>query len=47
MVELLVADAHLRGVTALSLDTTAMGKPLYGTCSFLSISMEGELPFSS
>ncbi len=41
---LLVEDAHRRGVTAISLEATAMGKPLYERFGFVSMEHEMELP---
>jgi len=40
-------DACWHEITAMFLNATTMGKPLYETCGFVSMSMEGELPFSS
>ena len=41
---LLVEDAHRRGVTAISLEATAMGRPLYERFGFVSMEHEMELP---
>ena len=41
---LLVEDAHRRGVTAISLEATAMGRPLYERSGFVSMEHEMELP---
>lgn len=41
---LLVGDAHRRGVTAISLEATAMGRPLYERFGFVSMEHEMELP---
>lgn len=41
---LLVEDAHRRGVTAISLEATAMGRPLYEQFGFVSMEHEMELP---
>ena len=41
---LLVKDAHRRGVTAISLEATAMGRPLYERFGFVSMEHEMELP---
>lgn len=43
--ELLIQDAYTRGITAVSLDATAMGKPLYESRGFVSMPMEMELPY--
>ena len=40
---LLVEDAHRRGVTAISLEATAMGRPLYERFGFVSMEHEMEL----
>lgn len=42
--DLLIEDAYARGITAVSLDATAMGKPLYVSRGFISMPMEMELP---
>ena len=44
MVDLLVSEARERGVTAISLDATAMGMPLYESYGFVHMPMEMELP---
>ena len=44
MAELLVEEARKRGVTAISLDATAMGMPLYESMGFVHMPMEMELP---
>ena len=41
---LLGEDAHRRGVTAISLEATAMGRPLYERFGFVSMEHEMELP---
>ena len=41
---LLVEDAHRRGVTAISLEATAMGRPLYERFGFVSMEHEMKLP---
>lgn len=43
MVDLLVGEARERGVTAISLDATAMGMPLYESYGFVHMPMEMEL----
>ena len=40
----LVEDAHRRGVTAISLEATAMGRPLYEKFGFVPMEHEMELP---
>lgn len=42
--DLLVRDARGRGVTAISLDATAMGRPLYEAYGFVGMEAEMELP---
>lgn len=42
--DLLVRDARDRGVTAISLDATAMGRPLYEAYGFVGMEAEMELP---
>ena len=42
--DLLVQDARGRGVTAISLDATAMGRPLYEAYGFVGMEAEMELP---
>lgn len=42
--ELLVADARERGVTAISLEATDMGRPLYKKYGFIKMNDEMELP---
>lgn len=44
MVDLLVNEAKSRGITAISLDATAMGMPLYASYGFVHMPMEMELP---
>ena len=44
MVDLLVGEARDRGVTAISLEATAMGMPLYESYGFVHMPMEMELP---
>lgn len=44
MVELLVAKAKERSISAISLDATAMGMPLYESMGFVHMPMEMELP---
>lgn len=44
MVDLLVGEARERGVTAISLEATAMGMPLYESYGFVHMPMEMELP---
>ena len=39
-----VEDAHRRGVTAISLEATAMGRPLYEKFGFVPMEHEMELP---
>ena len=41
---MLVEDAHSRGVTAISLEATAMGRPLYESFGFVPMEYEMELP---
>lgn len=41
---LLVEDAHRRGVTAISLEATTMGRPLYERFGFVPMEHEMELP---
>ena len=42
--ELLVAAARQQGVCAISLEATAMGRPLYEACGFVPMQVEMELP---
>ena len=42
--ELLVADAKERGITAISLEATDMGRPLYEKFGFVKMNDEMELP---
>lgn len=42
--ELLVADAKERGITAISLEATDMGRPLYEKFGFVKMNHEMELP---
>ena len=42
--QLLVEDAHQRGITAISLEATAMGRPLYEHFGFVPMEHEMELP---
>ncbi len=42
--ELLVADARQKGVTAISLEATKMGRPLYEKFGFVDMHNEMELP---
>ena len=44
MVDLLVDEARSRNITAISLDATAMGMPLYESRGFVHMPMEMELP---
>ena len=44
MLDLLVADAKSKGITAISLETTEMGKPLYTKYGFVKMNDEMELP---
>ena len=44
MVDLLVGEARERGVTAISLEATAMGMPLYESYGFIHMPAEMELP---
>ena len=42
--DLLVQDAKKRGITAISLEATAMGRPLYEKYGFIAMNEEMELP---
>lgn len=42
--DLLVQDAKKRGITAISLEATAMGRPLYEKYGFIAMNDEMELP---
>ena len=42
--DLLVADAKAKGITAISLEATAMGRPLYEKYGFIKMNDEMELP---
>jgi len=42
--DLLVTDAKTRGITAISLEATAMGQPLYEKYGFIKMESEMELP---
>ena len=42
--DLLVADARKKGITAISLEATEMGRPLYEKYGFLNMNDEMELP---
>lgn len=44
MLDLLVADAREKGITAISLEATDMGKPLYEKYGFIKMDNEMELP---
>ena len=44
MVDLLVGEARERGVTAISLEATAMGMSLYESYGFIHMPAEMELP---
>lgn len=44
MLDLLVQDARERGITAISLEATEMGKPLYEKYGFVPMTFEMELP---
>ena len=44
MVDLLVGEARQRGITAISLEATDMGRPLYEAYSFVPMPAEMELP---
>lgn len=44
MLDLLVAEAKERGVRAISLEATDMGKPLYEKYGFVKMKDEMELP---
>ena len=44
MLDLLVQDARERGITAISLEATEMGKPLYEKYGFVPMTSEMELP---
>ena len=44
MLDLLVADAKTRGITAISLEATDMGRPLYEKYGFIRMENEMELP---
>jgi len=43
--DLLVSDAKKRGITAISLEATAMGRPLYEKYGFIKMNNEMELPY--
>jgi len=43
--DLLVSDAKSKGITAISLEATDMGRPLYEKYGFVGMSSEMELPF--
>ena len=42
--DLLVTDAKAKGITAISLETTDMGRPLYAKYGFIKMNDEMELP---
>lgn len=42
--DMLVKDAKSRGITAISLEATAMGRPLYEKYGFVKMNDEMELP---
>lgn len=42
--DLLVADARAKGITAISLEATNMGRPLYAKYGFIKMNDEMELP---
>ena len=44
MLDLLVRDAKEHGITAISLEATAMGRPLYEKYGFIPMTSEMELP---
>ena len=44
MVDLLVGEARQRGITAISLEATDMGRPLYEAYGFVQMPSEMELP---
>ncbi len=44
LLDLLVQEARDRGVTAISLEAAAMGRPLYEAYGFVSMKREMELP---
>lgn len=44
MLDLLVAEANARGIHAISLEATAMGRPLYERYGFVPMGNEMELP---
>lgn len=44
MVDLLVGEARQRGITAISLEATDMGRPLYEAYGFVQMPAEMELP---
>jgi len=46
MLDLLVADAKRRGISAISLEATEMGQPLYVKYGFVKMDTEMELPLS-
>lgn len=45
MLDLLVADAKEKGITAISLEATEMGRPLYTKYGFVKMNSEMELAF--
>ena len=44
ILDLLVTEAKVKGITAISLETTEMGKPLYTKYGFVKMNDEMELP---
>ena len=44
MVDLLVGEARQRGITAISVEATDMGRPLYEAYGFVPMPAEMELP---
>ena len=42
--DLLISDAKCKGITSISLEATAMGRPLYEKYGFVKMNDEMELP---